>query len=203
MDPYFWTWAARWGGACVLAAVWSAGAVVALSRGRRFDAVVLAVLAVVSAAALGTHAVPLLTGGLVPEEPTALAVAAGAPFVAFTALATRRPRENPVGVDLASILPTALFAGGWPAWAFAGVVIGRRLTFPGAARRALLVGVGLLALASAVDAQHARIRHALPLPIDDAVRVTALAASAPETVGWLAITAFAARPEQPGRRVHG
>ncbi|MEQ1567386.1 MAG: hypothetical protein ABMA64_17220, partial [Myxococcota bacterium] len=76
---------------------------------------------------------------------------------------------------------------------FAVVTIGRGSTFPGAARRWLLAGVGLLALSTAIDLQRGAWVNRLPLGSDHAVRVVAAATAAPETLGWLLVGAWAAR----------
>src|SRR5574337_400586 len=181
MDPYFWTWIARYGGACLVVPVWLALSVRAARRGARWSAAVFAALGAVTAAGLGTHAIPLVLGAAVPAQPTGLAIALAAPYLAFAALALALPRVRPTRLDLPSLLPIALWPQGWPAWVLGVTLTGRSLTFPGAPRRRrLMFGLGLLAVASVLDGQHARVRDALPLSSGDAVRVVAAATSASE-----------------------
>ncbi|MCB9688003.1 MAG: hypothetical protein H6735_23385 [Alphaproteobacteria bacterium] len=195
MDPYLPTWLAEWGAACLLVPTWAALAALDLRAGRWLRASVLGGLAAVTGIALWTHLGPLLVRAPLPTEPTALAVAAGAPFVAFTLLALARRQAPVAGFDLAAVLPAALFPHGLPAWGLATVLLGRGHVLPGAARRPLMAGLLLLAPATVADARHADLESRLPLGHDDAVRVVAMASSGMEGAGWLALTRWARRDE--------
>lgn len=193
MDPYLPTWLARWAGPLLLVLAWAVVAGRDLRAGHRVRGAVFATLAAVTGAALWTHLGPLLARSPLPPEPTALAVAAAAPFLAFTLLAAIRRSERVEAFDLAALLPVATWSHGWPAWGMATVMLGRGHVLPGAARRTLLVGLLLLGLATATEARHAELESSLPLGHDDAVRVVALAASGAEGMGWLALTHWARR----------
>lgn len=200
MDPYLPTWLADWGVACLLVPTWAIAAALDLRAGRRLRASIFGALAATTGLALWTHLGPLLVRAPLPAEPTALAVAAGAPFVAFTLLSLARRQAAVAGFDLAAVLPAALFPHGLPAWGLATVLLGRGHVLPGAARRPLLAGLLLLALATVAHARHADLESRLPMGHEDAVRVVAMASSGMEGVGWLAMTRWARRDEadRPG-----
>jgi hypothetical protein len=204
MDPYLWTWLARYGGACALVAVWSFAAIAEGVRGEYPRAGIFGVLAAGSAALLGTCVVPLVSGGDLPRDPWALEWVLEAPYLAFALLALFvRPVPGEVRFDLLTLAPVALWSHGAMAWLLAAALVGRGLLMAGQVRGWILTGLFLLTLATLADAHRLDLR-AVALShgfgFDDASRVAAAVVAALELAGWTAATSYVLRSSDRGTR---